>query len=140
MNRSRRLTVVLAVLAAVLGMSLANASPAMAYGTRPASCNTASLCFYVHSGFRDGPGRLTQTSNDLAVYPHSTCASRTWTNCISSFWNATSACWHLHDLTGTRGGFHNLGPNDGYTNMATQSSYNDKVSSVKRGPTGSCAF
>jgi hypothetical protein len=140
MTRIGRLTAVLAVLATVLGLSLVSASPAMAYGRRPASCNTATLCFYVHKDFVDGPGRLTESSRDLGVYPHKTCDNDTWDQCISSFWNATNRCWHLHDIVGYRGGYHNLAPNDGYTNMETQSSLNDDVSSVRRGSTGSCAF
>jgi hypothetical protein len=143
MHRNRRIMTVLAVLAAALGIPLVDAGPAMAYGTRPASCNTASLCFYVNDQFRDGPGKLTQTSANLGVYAHRSCGANSnysWNNCMTSVWNATSACWHIYDLTGTTGGYHNLGPNDGYTNLGTQGDYNDRVSSVKRGSGRSCSF
>jgi hypothetical protein len=136
-----KLTGLLIAIALGATVQLAGAAPAMAFGTRPASCGTASLCFYVNNNFSDGPGRLTQSSGNLANFAHSTCGG-TWNNCISSIWNATPACWHLYDSANFVGGFHNLAPNDGYTNLGSQAAYDNKITSVKRNPngTGSCNF
>ena len=61
---------------------------------------------------------------------------------MSSVWNATSKCFHLYDATGATGAYHNLAPNDGYTDMGAQTSLSNKVSSVKPNPngTGNCNF
>jgi hypothetical protein len=141
----RRILITLAVLTTTVATSLTFSSPAMASGSRPASCNTASLCFYNNANFGDGPGKVTGRNNDLGAFSHASCPNDTWSNCMSSVWNATSKCFHLYDATGAAGGvgtYHNLGPNDGYLNLGTEAAYNDKVSSVKPNPSGSgsCSF
>ncbi|RSM40148.1 hypothetical protein DMB66_57465 [Actinoplanes sp. ATCC 53533] len=138
MSRNRRLLAVLVSLAAAVSVPLTISSPAMAYGSRPASCNTASLCFYANNNFVDGPGKVTSAAA-LGSYSHSSCAGGTWNNCMSSVWNATTKCFHLHADAGPTGGFHNLGPNDGYTNLGSQAAYDNTVSYVKSGR-ANCSF
>lgn len=138
-----------ALLTAALGIPLANPSPALANVARPGNCEPGRLCLYRDDQFNknsyDSVGRLSDTARDLGVFPHRTCgattANYTWSNCITSIYNDTSACFHLYDNTGNTGRYHNLGPHDGYYNLGTQAHYNDVISSVKRGPSsGSCAF
>ncbi len=143
MSARRRITPVVAVLVAAAAAALAAPTPASADGRAPNSCDDRpELCFYVNANFNDGPGRVTNSQPNLAVFPHDSCrqSGRTWNNCISSLWNNTNRCWHLHDATSYRNGFHNLGPNDGYTNLARNTTYNDKISSLRKGPTGNCYF
>lgn len=143
MFRTSRLMAALAFTTAAVAVPLTAGSPAMASGSRPSDCTTASLCFYNGTNFTDGPGKLTARANTLASFSHASCGSGTWNNCMSSVWNATSKCWHLYDATGAAGGtgtYHNLGPNDGYTNLGTQAAYDNKVSSVKPGTGASCTF
>ncbi|GIE94083.1 peptidase inhibitor family I36 protein [Paractinoplanes rishiriensis] len=138
----RQILATVAVFATALAVPLTVGSPAQAYGTRPASCNTASLCFYNFIQFResDGVGKVTGSNPHLGVFSHATCKDGTWNNCMSSVWNATSRCFHLHNGTDYTLGYHNLAPNDGYTDMGAQTSLNNRVSSVRAGSTGNCNF
>lgn len=136
-----RIAAAATVAALTIGVTVAAASPSFADGRRPASCSTAQLCFYVNAKFADGPGKLTSSVTNLAAYKHKSCGAKssyTWTNCITSLWNATTSCWHLYDATGYAGSYHNLSGNDGYTDLTKNTRFNDKISSMKRMPTGQC--
>jgi hypothetical protein len=143
MQRKRVVTAV-AVLAAALGLPLAIPEPALA-ASRPTNCDPGWFCLYRDDEYHsDTVGRLSTTARDLGVFPHRGCGATTsnytWSNCLTSVWNDTAACWHLYDNTGNTGGYHNLGRWDGYHNLGTQAHYNDVISSVKRGTSSSCSF
>ena len=138
----RRILVMLAIFATGLAASLTAAAPAQAYGKRPPSCNTATLCFYNYIQFRasDGVGKLADSNTHLSIFPHATCDEGTWDNCMSSVWNATNKCFHLHEHERFLGDHHNLSPDDGYSDMGAQTRLSNKVSSVEKGRSSSCDF
>jgi hypothetical protein len=138
----RRILVMVAIFATALAVPLTAATPAQAYGNRPPSCDTARLCFYNFIQFRasDGVGKVADSNTHLAIFPHASCDDGTWDDCMSSVWNATNKCFHLHEHIRFIGGYHNLSPDDGYSDMGAQTSLNNRVSSVERGSSSSCNF
>ena len=104
-NRARRVTVALVTMVAGAGMVMAFAMPAqattrpdmvtMSANTQPvavspaapAGCTAGNLCFWVNSGFSDGPGKVGGTNADWRVFSHATCPGGVWNDCASSLFN-----------------------------------------------------
>ena len=138
----RRILVLLASFAIALAVPLTAASPAQATYPIPDGCSSGYLCMYNFIQHResDGVGKLTGSNKWLSHFPHSTCPEGTWNNCMSSVYNATTKCFHLHQGTEYTLGYHNLSPGDGFPDMGATTSLNNQVSSVKQGSSSSCNF
>ncbi|QFZ20127.1 peptidase inhibitor family I36 protein [Saccharothrix syringae] len=98
----------------------------------PAGCDLGNVCFWVNSGYRDGPGQLAGTNNDWRVFAHGSCPGDTWNNCASSVYNHGRSCWaYLWDgFNRTLGTLGNIGLNRevGISNLADWG-FNDAASS-----------
>ncbi|MEW1779278.1 peptidase inhibitor family I36 protein [Streptomyces sp. NPDC086777] len=53
----------------------------------PSGCSAGYLCFWVNSGYQDGPGKLDGSNANWTVFAHPTCQTKTWNDCASSLYN-----------------------------------------------------
>ena len=163
--RSFRLAAALAatVLAVFLGLSLpgsaaaadahtapvarpAAAAPQAAQGTSSevvspqaiGDCPSTYFCFWVNSGYGDGPGKFSGANDNWGDYSHSTCASGTWNNCASSGYNhGTSGLgvevWNGTGYTGYSACLPKDWSNSNFANLVWPNSgntaFNDSISS-----------
>lgn len=92
-----------AAAAALLGIGLVWAGPAQAAPAAPAPVAASSvtplaipascaphhgdLCIYNNANYNDGPGLFAGPNPDWTIFPHASCPSGTWNDCVSSLWN-----------------------------------------------------
>lgn len=123
----------------------AAAAPQAAKGTASATftpqamgdCPSTYFCFWVNSGYNDGPGKFSGSNTNWGDYSHSSCGSGTWSDCASSGYNHGTSGLGVEVWSGT--GYTGLSaclPKDWYnSNFAnlvwpgTSTSFNDSISS-----------
>ncbi|MEV5954377.1 peptidase inhibitor family I36 protein [Streptomyces sp. NPDC051987] len=117
---------------AVRGAASAAVSP-QAIG----DCPSTYFCFWVNSGYNDGPGKFSGANTNWGDYSHSSCSGGTWNNCASSGYNhGTSGLgvevWNGTGYTGLSACLPKDWSNNNFANLVwpdSSTSFNDSISS-----------
>ncbi|MEV0738753.1 peptidase inhibitor family I36 protein [Streptomyces sp. NPDC050549] len=100
-------------------------------------CPSTYFCFWVNSGYNDGPGKFSGSNTNWGAYSHSTCGNGTWSDCASSGYNhGTSGLgvevWSGTGYTGLSACLPKDWSNSNFANLVwpgTSTSFNDSISS-----------
>ncbi|MEU2622943.1 peptidase inhibitor family I36 protein [Streptomyces sp. NPDC007157] len=100
-------------------------------------CPSTYFCFWVNSGYGDGPGKFSGANTNWGAYSHSSCSTGTWSDCASSGYNhGTSGLgvevWRDINYSGLSACLPKDWSNSNFANLVwpgTSTSFNDSISS-----------
>ena len=125
-------------------LSITASSPVTA-STIPDGCSSGNVCFWRNANWGDGPGQLSDRNPNWGVFAHQACPNHTWSNCISSVYNAGVSCnavlWAGTNYTGDSRTYNlTLGRGVGLKDLGNQEvsgdAFNDVISSNSWGKPG----